>query len=253
MNDKYIFWTSDPTVLYKNQSYVNFIPSLDMTRVEQLNAITRFCVYFLLLSLILGKSELWIQIPILTIVFVIILYYTYEKTKSETYNDTHNKKLSPMEIDEIIETGFYDSDGNLYVGDYFGPNARKIDKNSHSFEEYAQYKKSSCRKPTVDNPFMNPTANDFELEDPPEACNADDEDIKDKITQCFNDKLFRDVGDLFEVENSQRQFYTVPHMNPPDQTAFAKWLYGSNTTCKTDQSKCLKYEDLRSKRDIPLQ
>ena len=49
----------------------------------------------------------------------------------------------------------------------------------------------------------------------------------------FNDSLIRDVDDLFERFNSQRQFYTVPGNSiPNDQDTFAKWLYARPKSCK---------------------
>lgn len=261
-NKRYIFWTSDPTILYKNQKYLEFVPMSKMSRIEQLNAITRFCIYFVIMSIILEKSELWIQIPVTIIIFIIILYYIFEYDtqgmSDELYrmkgvSSANNEPFIEGTDNEVIESGFYDSDGKLNIGKYNGSKNEKKNKIKYSFEDYKNYKKSSCRVPTKDNPFMNPTSNDFELEDPPEACNAEDEDIQDKITNSFNEGLFRDVGDLFEKENSQRQFYTVPHMIPTDQTAFAKWLYGTDNICKVDQSKCLRYEDIRYKRGFPIE
>ena len=70
-----------------------------------------------------------------------------------------------------------------------------------------------------------------------------------KISEIkFNDDIYRDFQDVFDKKNSQRQFYTVPFTNPPDQTAFAHWLYNTNDICKVNQGKCLKYEDLKFKR-----
>ena len=51
------------------------------------------------------------------------------------------------------------------------------------------YENAKCRKPTVDNPFMNPNLNDTLLEDPPEACNVDDDQIKNKVADMFNSDL----------------------------------------------------------------
>ena len=255
-----IFWISDPTVLYKNQKYLDFFPTSKMTRIEQLNSITRFCIYFLLIAIITEKSELWIQIPIVIIIFIVILYYIFEyDTKGmseELYRlkgISNNNEPFNENSDNEIEAGYYDSNGELHVGKYLGRNGKNKQKIKYSFEDYKQYKKSTCRVPTKDNPFMNPTSNDFEIEDPPEACNVDDDDIKEKMTECFNDGLFMDVGDLFERENSQRQFFTVPQMNPPDQTAFANWLYKTDDICKVDQTKCLRYEDLRYKKGFSTQ
>ena len=45
--------------------------------------------------------------------------------------------------------------------------------------------------------------------------------------------MYRDVKDIFGKNNSQRQFYTVPgNQVPNDQGAFAQWCYGMPKTCK---------------------
>ena len=42
-----------------------------------------------------------------------------------------------------------------------------------------------------------------------------------------------DVNDIFGKNNSQRQFYTVPgNQVPNDQGSFAQWCYGQPKTCK---------------------
>ena len=49
----------------------------------------------------------------------------------------------------------------------------------------------------------------------------------------FNKDLYRDVKDIFGKNNSQRQFYTVPgNQVPNDQGAFAQWCYGMPRTYK---------------------
>lgn len=254
LNNKYAFWLTKPKVLYDDQKYLEFIPTSAMSRVEQLNSLTRFCIYFLVLALVTKKSDAWIQLPVITIIFCVILYYVFE-------HDTEgmSAELSRMkgfqadstlddDNDITIETGGYNSKGKLMLGQYQSSKPKKYKNIKYSIDDYNDFKKATCRMPTKDNPFMNPILNDFEMEMPPEACNADDDLIKEKIGDAFNEDLFMDVTDLFERQNSQRQYYTLPHMNPPDQTAFAKWLYGTNDICKVDQSKCLRYEDIRFKR-----
>jgi len=256
LNDnKYVFWLAQPKVLYENQKYLEFIPTSQMSRVEQLNSLTRFCVYFLILALITKKSDIWIHLPVITIIFCVILYYVFEydtegmsnelirmrDQQSESSNDINDNDIT-------IETGGYDSNGNLKLGPYRNSKKKNRKNIKYSIDDYNNFKKATCRIPTKDNPFMNPIITDFEMEMPPEACNADDDLIKEKIGDAFNDDLFMDVTDLFERQNSQRQYYTLPHMNPPDQTAFANWLYGTGNICKNDQSKCLRYEDIRFKR-----
>jgi hypothetical protein len=258
MSDTNNFWLDEPSVLYANSAYMNIIPNSNMSREEQFNSITRFCIYAIILFIILDKSSLWIFIPVIVICFIIFINYINNKSETmisttrgididamgdENYNE--HKDNTP---DIIVEAGYYDEKNKIMVNNYLN-NTMKKDKKIN-YDKYKEQSRKKCKLPTPDNPFMNPTLNDIslELQDPPIACNADDTDIQNKIIECYNDKLFMDVEDLFDKENSKRQFYTVPQMFPNDQSTFANWCYKSDNICKVDQSKCLKYEDLRFKR-----
>lgn len=257
--DNTIFWTQDPSILYKNNNYLEFIPSVEMSRTRQLNAVTRFTIYYLILILILKKEEQWIHLGIVVLFFVVILFYTFDadtlgkqeeliRQKGLTENFNGDENENENDDRPHIESGYYDSNGNISVGKYYGSKDKsrtRAKKINYSLHDYNKYLKSVCRKPTPDNPFMNPLQPDFNIENPPVPGNADDEDIQEGITNAFNENLFRDVSDVFERENSQRQYYTVPQMNPPDTHSFAMWLYGNQNICKSDQSKCMKYTDLR--------
>lgn len=254
------FWINNPDILYKNSQYLNFIPSSNMDKYEQLNAITRLCIYIVLLLIFTNQSTHYIQMPVFIIIFMVCLYFISKynnehlsvdvlKTKGIDINssgdeDYNNKKYEKPEKEKniIIKTGYYDSNNNLRMGEYEKPK-KEIDTN---------YEQSICRVPTKDNPFMNPLLDDISVGDrdeiQPIACNVDDDEIKDKIVDCFNKDLYRDVGDLFERQNSQRQFYSLPQSFPNDQNAFAQYCYGNKGTCKTNQGLCLKNEDLRFKR-----
>jgi hypothetical protein len=264
-NDKYKLWVQDPTILYKDNQFMNFFPTKEMDRISQLNALTRFCIYFIILALITNKSIIWIQIPILIIFFLIFLYYIFkfdsEGMVSELYRergidinamgDEDYPENRPEEQEKnVIESGYYDSDNKLMIGKYLSSRPPEKKKLKFNLDDYTEFEKGTCRPPSKENPFMNHLLNDISVnpELQPVACNADDEDIKDKIVECFNEDLYRDVGDLWERQNSQRQFYTVPQMYPNDQKSFAEWCYKTDNICKVDQSKCLKNEDLRFKR-----
>jgi hypothetical protein len=91
-----------------------------------------------------------------------------------------------------------------------------------------------CVRSTVDNPFMNPTIMDV-TENPtrPAACDVDSERVQATIEKNFEKRLFKDVSDLYGNMASQRQFYTVPNTQiPNDQEGFAQWCYGHGPTCK---------------------
>src|SRR5271166_3207557 len=71
---RYVFWMNDITVLFKNGGYLKFVPTSDMTRIEQLNAFTRFFIYLIVLLMIFDKTDELIYIPIIGIIMVIVLY-----------------------------------------------------------------------------------------------------------------------------------------------------------------------------------
>lgn len=116
-------------------------------------------------------------------------------------------------------------------------------KNIEQF--FGEYDKNNCDKdkpcikPTSDNPFMNFNYITDDRLRPP-ACNSfNDKEIKEDIEEKFNTNLYRNVGDLYGKNNSQREFYTVPSTEVVnDQTAYAKWLYYQGPTCKEDTIKC---------------
>jgi hypothetical protein len=104
---------------------------------------------------------------------------------------------------------------------------------------------STCRKPTVDNPYANIVFSDYlDAGNVASPCNVDDDELPKKSLELYNSTIFRSVGDVFERENSQRLFYTLPiNTIPNKQTEFARWLYDTGPRCKEDTSKCTYYED----------
>ena len=264
-NNTNLFWIKDPRILYQDSNYLKFIPTQGMDRVSQLNALTRLTIYIIILAFILSLPGTVIQISILFILFLVFLYFAFVSDSDEVNKEAF--RLRGMDINAlgdqdypypgrnddsqepvIMEAGYYDSDNKLRVDKYLG--SQTVDKRTlkFSYDDYTAYEKAIARTPTKDNPLMNPLLGDISLgpDEPPVAANTDDALIKDRIVETYNDKLYRDIDDLFERENSQRQFYTVPTTYPNDQTAFANWLYkNTDNTCKVDQRNCLRYEDLR--------
>jgi len=91
-----------------------------------------------------------------------------------------------------------------------------------------------CTKPTIENPFMNPTVVDFQSgEDKPSGCSIENEKINNEINNNFKKRIFKDVNDLYDKTISQRQFYTMPSTTIPNkQDELADWLYGKLSSCK---------------------
>lgn len=91
-----------------------------------------------------------------------------------------------------------------------------------------------CARSTVDNPFMNPSVLDIaENPERPPACSLENAAVADVVETNFNERLFRDVSDLYGNMSSQRQYYTMPSTTiPNDQTGFAEWCFGRGRSCK---------------------
>lgn len=98
----------------------------------------------------------------------------------------------------------------------------------------------ACTLSTPDNPFANVLLTDLaDRPNRPPACKYDDQ--KDLIRDNFNRGLVRNVYDVYEKENSQRQWMINPvTTSTPDTVAFAQFCYGNagRKTCKEDPSKC---------------
>ena len=100
----------------------------------------------------------------------------------------------------------------------------------------------SCRKPTIDNPYMNYTLG----EKPHKACVSDEN--KQWSKYYFRTELFTDTNELWGKYIWDRPFYTMPNTNNiNNQVEFAKWCYDMDRSgqCKILGVNCVKYHDIR--------
>lgn len=103
-----------------------------------------------------------------------------------------------------------------------GERAEAFSKQNISFTEDGV----PCTVPTKDNPFMNLLSNEYNIPKP-EACDALEDHMKQKIDRKFRKGAFVDQDDIYNRNSGSRQFYTNPvTTNVNDQKAFAEWLYG---------------------------
>jgi hypothetical protein len=97
-----------------------------------------------------------------------------------------------------------------------------------------------CSSSTSDNPYSNATVGALlGDEGRAPACSYDSPGVAKEIRKNFNQGLFRNLDDVYEKENSQRQFYTMPSTtSAPDTISFGQFLFGNKATCKEDPSLC---------------
>ena len=203
------FWSDKISILYDKNFLFEIIPKKEYNLNRKLNALLRFTVYYSLIVFLMDTKKRYVLTFIVGMaIFTYLLYFKY---KESFMNKENNKIMNGSEDMNINELS------------------------------------SECRIPTKDNPFMNPQMSDFGNNvEVKEACTSfDNKGVQKKIDEYFEDGIFKDYADIFNNKNSQRQFFTVPGRDVPnDQGSFAQWLYGSPPTCKEgNQIDCLSFRN----------
>jgi len=101
-----------------------------------------------------------------------------------------------------------------------------------------------CTPPSKDNPFMNTLLTDIGVyKERLPACEPTKE-VKELTETHFNHNLFKDVNDIYDRNNSQNRFFTMPNttelgIKNGDTNLFANALYNNGqATCKEDTGMC---------------
>ena len=208
------FWIYNPYLLFDKSKIFDLWPLESMSREEKLNAISKFVIYTTILGVFLFRSVKLLLTGIITLVILVATYFIL--------NNKENKKLKePF------------SDRNLY-------------------EKY----KDNYTNPDIKNPIMNlllpeiqqnperlPAAPAYNKTVEENINNSTKELIKKNFNdQSVEDKLFNDLGDKFQFEQSMRQFYSTANTRVANnQKDFAQFCYGNMASCKDGEvEQCLK-------------
>jgi hypothetical protein len=195
-------------ILFDKNRLIEFIPTKDMTISEQLNAITRFSLWFSIILLLYYKNPRILYIFIITAIIIYIIALNI---------------IKPIKINTDLST--------------------KIDINNNN---------EVCQMPTNNNPFMNILLTDYV--DAPNrnvACKHEDEDVKKDVDKYFSHNLYKNLDDIWNNKNSQREFYTMPSSTiPNDRKSFMNWCWKTPYTCKENNENCNEIHDLRVQKNI---
>jgi hypothetical protein len=216
------FWTKDPTILLKRGHINQLFPTSTMTTEEKLNAITRLVIILTILGYIVSQTTRIVITGLVTLGVVIFLYHVKKNNVKVHENKNINRE-----------------------------NFSNMQKNC-----YNVMKEMNNTAPSQKNPLMNVLLT--EIHDNPSRNQAFpaynqtiQKDIDSKtiemVTNKFDDKnvderLFKDLGDNFDFDQSMRTFYATPNTKiPNDQTAFADFCYGDMISCKEgDGLACIR-------------
>lgn len=193
------FWYKDISVLYDKDYIFEIFPSKRFDIIRKLNSLLRLSILYSLIIYLINRDNRYIVLPFIVAIVTWIIW----KRQSETHTKDILQESMSNKLDDLV----------------------KINDLSNE-----------CRVPTKDNPFMNPNLNEFSNDNVnmPKSCPSyNNIGVQKRIEELFNQDLYRDVKDIFNKENSQRQFYTVPgNQIPNDQGSFSHWCYGLPPTCK---------------------
>jgi hypothetical protein len=213
------YYYESPKVLLENMTL--FWPfNSTMPHEIKINAAARLIIY-ISVALYLLRHDTRILLLALIGLLLLAAYskHTLRKIKSRPkpltalYNNNVHKKIHTKSVPEDM---FVESKAERMMNEL--------------------QKSKSCRKSTKENPFAN-----YLVGDPLDidaACPYMDQ--KNEVDSNFNHNLMRNVDDLYDTQNSQRQFFSMPH-HIPDTKAFALFLAGGKTpppTCKETPKQC---------------
>jgi len=197
------FWYNNISILYEKDSITEIFPSKRFDILRKLNAIVRLSFVYTIIMYFFRRDQKYLIIPLIVMGITWLIWYRQD----DIHIDAIMKDSISNKIDDLVKIN---------------------DLNTE------------CRVPDKDNPFMNPTLGDYgnNTVSPPKSCPSyNNKGVQRRVDELFNEDLYRDVKDVFNKNNSQRQFYTVPgNQVPNDQGSYAQWLYGTPPTCKEGNS-----------------
>jgi len=221
--EKIPFFTENPNVLFQQKYIFEFFPVDEMTYEQKLNAVSRTVILLTLISFIFTQNIRTLLVCAITLGAVFVMYYYHEKERVKI----ESKKILDT---QSLKEGF-DGPGLAYY-----------------IENNIPVPTDLFDKPDSSNPFSNVLITDYDYnpnkKPAPPSFNKDiNQQILTQAKKLVDDahpdqpglsnKLFKDLGEQLEFEQSLRQFNSNPATTiPNDQGAFAEFCYGSMISCK---------------------
>jgi len=218
--EKVPIFTENPNVLFQQKYIFEFFPVDSMTYEQKLNAIARTVIVLTVISFAFTQNIRTLLVGVITLGAVFVMYFYHEKERKKT----DSKKLTDT------KEGFEGPALAYYV------------------ENNIPIPSDVFTTPDSSNPFSNVLMTDYEYNPnkkpaPPAFNKSINEQILTQAKKLVNDanpdqpnlsnKLFKDLGEQMEFEQSLRQFNSNPATTiPNDQGAFAEFCYGSMVSCK---------------------
>ena len=215
------FWSENPNVLFDPNHILEFFPIEPMSYNQKLNAVSRIVIILTIAGFAISQNFRLIIVSAITMGAIYMIHHYHEKEMEKT-----ESKRVTIKDKENFEN----------------PTLDYLDK------KHIPHSSALFDSPTPGNPFSNVLMTDFEFNPDkrpaPPAFNPNvNDDIltsaKQMVLQSnpgqpdLADKLFKDLGEQLDFEQSMRPFTSNPATTiPNDQAAFAEFCYGSMISCK---------------------
>ena len=185
------FWLKNPSILFNKDQIHKLWPSKSMNYPDKLNAVTRFIILVSVFGYMLINNYIIIVLGVILILLIVFVY-------------------------------------NKYINDYL--------------ENFSTLENNDKDKHTSKNPLYNVLLTDYDdnVDKPQikdEYTEIKEENINDKVKEFIYDnnknnkdikKIFNNLANNFEFENSMRQFHINPSTTiPNNQDDFLNYCYSN--------------------------
>lgn len=212
------FWSNEPTILFNKNYVFELWPTSSMSYEQKMNAISRLIVLLTILGYILTRSMRILVVGTLTMLAIFLLYSMRKQKITRT----------------MLEN--FDVQGNEVTGMFDKKTKEIVNPVTLDAVLSTEFKEGNKRNP-FSNVLLTQINDDPERKAAPPSFNVDvDEDITKNVKRAVqmlnpglkntNKQLFGDLWQKFQLDNSNRVFYSTPNTRVTnDQGAFAQYLY----------------------------
>jgi len=212
---KILFWSDNPNELFAPKHVLEFFPTETMSFNQKLNALTRIILILTLLSYVFTQKTRILIVSMVCILCIFLLHFSTKQSNEgfqegeEGFRKYYNRGGPLVEID-VSKNEYQESQpsnplSNVLINDY--------DYNPHKKPAPPSYTENENKK------ILEETKKQIQVLNPGQP------DI-DK-------RLFHDVNDNLNFEQSMRQFYSTANTTiPNDQQGFAEFCYGDMISAK---------------------
>lgn len=220
------FWTNDPTILFNKEFIFELWPTTNMCYEQKLNSISRLIILLTILGYILTMSKRVLVVGVLTLVVIFVLY-----------------SMRKQKVTKDMLEGFDSVKGNEVTGMFDNKPKSFVNPVTLDAVLRTEFKEGNKKNP-FSNVLLTQINDEPERKAAPPSFNVDvDEDITKNVKRAVqtmnpgikntNKQLFGDLWQQFQLDQSNRAFYSTPNTRVTnDALSFGNFLYGNMPSAK---------------------